>query len=168
MSKKCVPLEVVASAIAALPLTYNGQCRWSGATILSITYDINVENHGNPYFVMSEKVSRASIELMAAGCRLVDILPIGAFCVMIIPVHLFETWSIVKYLPVWFPGASFKREAERIRAYADRMRDDPLDFAIKRMVRRAMPLVDPGFQRCSLNTLTEYWLPRSLCREVLV
>ncbi|TFK89937.1 cytochrome P450 [Polyporus arcularius HHB13444] len=88
---------------------------WSGATILSITYDINVENHGNPYFVMSEKVSRASIELMAAGCRLVDILP------------------IVKYLPVWFPGTSFKREAERIRAYADRMRDDPLDFAIKRM-----------------------------------
>ncbi|RPD55979.1 cytochrome P450 [Lentinus tigrinus ALCF2SS1-6] len=88
---------------------------WSGATILSVTYDINVENHSNPYFVMSENVSRASIELMAAGCRLVDILP------------------ILKHLPDWFPGAGFKHEAKRIREFADRVLNEPLDLAIRRM-----------------------------------
>ena len=41
----------------------------------------------------------------------------------------------MKHLPDWLPGTGFKREAKSIREYADRMLNEPLDLAIKRMVR---------------------------------
>ncbi|KAI0760097.1 cytochrome P450 [Fomes fomentarius] len=88
---------------------------WAGGTILSVTYGIDVESHDNSYFVMAETASRFSIEQIATGSRLVDILP------------------ILKHLPDWFPGAGFKREAGEVRAVADRMLNEPFEMVCRHM-----------------------------------
>ncbi|KAI0739113.1 cytochrome P450 [Daedaleopsis nitida] len=88
---------------------------WAGSTILSVSFDIDVQTHIDYYFVMAETASRFTIDQLAAGSRLVDVIP------------------ILKHIPEWFPGAAFKREASRIHAIADRMLHDPLNLVHSRM-----------------------------------
>ena len=42
----------------------------------------------------------------------------------------------VKYLPKWFPGAKFQREAEMWRPFVYAMLNEPFDYVKSHLVRR--------------------------------
>ncbi|RXW22176.1 hypothetical protein EST38_g3685 [Candolleomyces aberdarensis] len=69
----------------------------AGDTILSIAYGLEIQQENDPYLKRSEAVVNALGSAGVPGAFLVDALP------------------ILKYVPAWFPGASFKRKAREWR-----------------------------------------------------
>jgi hypothetical protein len=69
-----------------------------------MTYGIKVQPYNDPYIKIAEEAVGAIAELMIPGAFLVDIIP------------------ILKYVPEWFPGATFKRKAAVMRKYAASIR----------------------------------------------
>jgi hypothetical protein len=65
-----------------------------------MTYSINVHSYNDPYIKIAEEAVKASAELWIPGAFLVDIIP------------------IFKYVPVWFPSATFQRKAAMMRRHA--------------------------------------------------
>ena len=49
-------------------------------------------------------------------------------------VTFLKTFPILRHLPTWFPGASFKRSATEVKRFADQMRDAPIDYVGKGLV----------------------------------
>ena len=76
-----------------------------GSTMLSITYGINVRPYDDPLITIAEEAVEAMRELMIAGTFLVDILP------------------VLKYVPDWFPGAKFQKQAAMTRTHAEKIRN---------------------------------------------
>ena len=48
---------------------------------------------------------------------------------------LFFSFPILRYLPSWFPGTQFKQFALEGKRWVHEMRDIPLDFVQKQMVK---------------------------------
>ena len=76
-----------------------------GSITLSMTYGINVRPYGDPLIAIAEEAVEAIAELMIAGPFLVDILP------------------VLKYVPHWFPGAKFQKQAAIMRTHAENIRN---------------------------------------------
>ena len=70
-----------------------------------MTYSINVRPCNDPYIKIAEEAMGAVAELLIPGAFLVDIIP------------------ILKYVPEWFPGATFQRKAAVMREHAARIRN---------------------------------------------
>ena len=70
-----------------------------------MTYGINIQPYNDPYIKIAEEAMKVSAELLILGAFLVDIIP------------------ILKYVPVWFPGAKFQRKAIVMREHADIIRN---------------------------------------------
>jgi hypothetical protein len=81
-----------------------------------MTYSINVRPYGDPFIKTAEEAVDAAAELLIAGAFLVDILP------------------ILKYVPVWFPGAKFQRKASMMRAHSEKIRNATFAETKKLMV----------------------------------
>jgi hypothetical protein len=79
-----------------------------GSIILSMTYGINTRPCNDPYI----KTAEEGVEAFAP-------LFVGAFLVDIIP--------ILKYVPVWFPGAEFQSTAAMMRQHAAKIRNFPFE-----------------------------------------
>ncbi|KAI9068980.1 cytochrome P450 [Trametes sanguinea] len=79
----------------------------AAATIMMVTYGHQVKSIDDPYVVLAEAVREHAES--RPGVEVVDMLPIRKF----------------KYLPAWFPGASFQREAAIARDLSFRMRTEP-------------------------------------------
>ncbi|KAJ2922480.1 hypothetical protein H1R20_g14608, partial [Candolleomyces eurysporus] len=62
-------------------------------TILSVAYGIQIQQENDPYIKISEDANQGAIIAAVPGRFLVDTIP------------------ILKYVPAWFPGASFQRKA---------------------------------------------------------
>ncbi|RXW22027.1 hypothetical protein EST38_g3853 [Candolleomyces aberdarensis] len=62
-------------------------------TILSVAYGIEIQQENDPYIKLSEAANQGAIIAGVPGAFLVDTIP------------------ILKYVPAWFPGASFKQKA---------------------------------------------------------
>ncbi|EJD42594.1 cytochrome P450 [Auricularia subglabra TFB-10046 SS5] len=73
-----------------------------GQIMLAITYGLPVEKHFDEFTRMNEAVAEAFVEANVPGRYLVDSIP------------------ILRYVPMWFPGASFKRYAAYISELAAR------------------------------------------------
>jgi len=86
-----------------------------------MTYGINVRPYNDPYIVIAEEAVGGASELVIAGAFLVDILP------------------ILKYVPVWFPGAKFQRKAAMMRTQAEKIRNAPFAATKKLMVFTPWP-----------------------------
>ncbi|KZV91307.1 cytochrome P450 [Exidia glandulosa HHB12029] len=87
-------------------------CRWlAGANVMSITYGMDSAPTNDPYIQMGEDALGIASRAGAAGAYLVDVLP------------------ILKYIPSWFPGAKFKRDAKVWKATQLRARDGPHAWA---------------------------------------
>ncbi|KAJ7312302.1 cytochrome P450 [Mycena albidolilacea] len=65
-----------------------------GKMIMSITYGIDVLPLNDPYLKLSHEMARAGSVAAVPGKYLVDTIP------------------VLKYIPTWFPGAEFKRQAK--------------------------------------------------------
>ena len=70
-----------------------------------MTYSINVRPYNDPYIKIAEEAMAAIAELLTPGAFLVDIIP------------------MLKYVPEWFPGATFQSKAAIMRKHAAVMRN---------------------------------------------
>ena len=86
-----------------------------------MTYGIDVQPYNDPNIKTAEEATEAAAELFIAGAFLVDIIP------------------ILKYVPEWFPGASFQRKAVIMRKEAARIRNF-LFAATERLMVRSIAL----------------------------
>ncbi|KAF5333831.1 hypothetical protein D9758_017428 [Tetrapyrgos nigripes] len=66
----------------------------AGTTVLSIAYGIQVQPENDPFIEIAERANHALVCATNSGSYLVDQLP------------------FLKYVPEWFPGAGFKRQAK--------------------------------------------------------
>ena len=88
------------------------------ATILPISYGIEVTDEDNPYVRVVER----GMELFSRA-----FVP-GAFLV--------ETFPALRYIPSWLPGGGFKRFAAMTKTATQAMRDLPFERTMMKMVSR--------------------------------
>lgn len=88
----------------------------AGATILSISYGIQIQHENDPYVETSEEAVNSVITAGVPGAFLVDSIP------------------LLKHVPAWFPGASFQRKARRWHDLARRMLEMPYAEAKRNIV----------------------------------
>jgi hypothetical protein len=70
-----------------------------------MTYSFTVRPYNDPYIKIVEEAADSIAEVAAPGGYLVDIIP------------------ILKYVPEWFPGATFHSKAAMMRKHAAKMRN---------------------------------------------
>lgn len=87
--------------------------------ILEVSYGIEVLPQNDP-FIQSAETGMATVNIAGQP---------GAFLVDRVP--------ILKYVPSWFPGASFKRKAKEWSRYADEILERPFKALKEDIVRRS-------------------------------
>ncbi|KAJ7252541.1 cytochrome P450 [Mycena rebaudengoi] len=87
----------------------------NGALIMSIAYGIDTLPSNDPYMETAEAALKAIAQAIVPGRYLVDMIP------------------ILKYVPAWFIGAGFKRQAREWKKLTDKMVQLPFQAA-KRLV----------------------------------
>ncbi len=70
-----------------------------------MTYGVDILPENDPNMQLARDGGKAVGEALRAGSKMVDILP------------------VLKYLPAWFPGASFQKVAERSRTQVEKLRE---------------------------------------------
>ena len=83
---------------------------------MKIGYGIAVQETDDPYILNAEEVLNGSAE---AG------IP-GAFWV--------DYFSLLKYVPSWFPGAGFQKKAARLRKATNAMAEKPFRHVQEQLV----------------------------------
>ncbi|CAA7268859.1 unnamed protein product [Cyclocybe aegerita] len=89
----------------------------AGETIMSITYGLDVQPENDPYIEIAEKGVQILMQAGVPGAFLVDGIP------------------LLKYVPSWFPGASFKRKAKKWRALSQEVLNRPFHAMVQEMER---------------------------------
>ncbi|KAL7277361.1 hypothetical protein ACG7TL_009221 [Trametes sanguinea] len=87
------------------------------ATIMDVVYGIDVQERNDPYINLAETVGEIFTQVVVPGKWLVELLP------------------ILEYLPSWFPGAGFKRDAARWRPQVVPFRHVPYNATLDAMAR---------------------------------
>ncbi|KAJ3567440.1 hypothetical protein NP233_g6373 [Leucocoprinus birnbaumii] len=78
-----------------------------GGLSTSITYGLPIQRRNDPYVHHFEKTLASTTAISSPGGYLVNIIP------------------LLKYIPEWFPGATFKKVAREVYGELLEMRDDP-------------------------------------------
>ena len=86
------------------------------ATIMKIGYGITVQEFNDPYISIAEEVLHGAAQAGIPGTFWVDFIP------------------ILKYLPSWFPGVSFKKKATCVREAINIMAEKPFRHVQEQMV----------------------------------
>jgi hypothetical protein len=86
------------------------------ATIMKIGYGISVQESDDPYISIAEEALKGVADAGIPGTSLVDLLP------------------IVKYVPSWFPGAKFHKEAASVRKATNTMAEKPFRHVQEHLV----------------------------------
>ena len=84
---------------------------------MDVSYGITVLDSDDPYISIAEEVFEGVVEAGAPGAFLVDLIP------------------ILKYVPSWFPGAGFKKKAERWRVSFTDLLEKPYRRVIEDLAR---------------------------------
>lgn len=64
-----------------------------------------------------------------------EAMTIGSF--FIVPGNAYvNSFPILKYVPAWFPGAEFKRQAAYVKALVSEMQKEPFQYVKNNMVRQ--------------------------------
>ncbi|KAK7015662.1 cytochrome P450 [Favolaschia claudopus] len=88
----------------------------AGAVVLKVTYGYVVKEDGNDSLVdLADKALLEFSEITRPGAFLVDLIP------------------VLRHIPSWFPGAGFKRRAERYRKSIEEMAQIPLEYVQSQM-----------------------------------
>lgn len=87
----------------------------AGKTIMDIAYGLEVQDENDPYTKLAEEANRTVLEACVPGAFLVDSIP------------------ILKYVPEWVPGASFKKKAREWKELATTMVEKPYKVALNRI-----------------------------------
>jgi hypothetical protein len=94
--------------------------RSAAAIILNITYGYNVAERDDPYVALADAAMQTMSKAGVFGTYLVDYIP------------------VLKYVPLWMPGASFKRQAREWRRLSREMLDSQFITVKENMVRWAI------------------------------
>ncbi|OCH91450.1 cytochrome P450 [Obba rivulosa] len=78
-----------------------------GATMLSVLYGIQAEEKDDKYIAIAERALDAIGEVATAGKFWVDFVP------------------LLRYIPIWMPGAEFQRKAAKWKLDASAMKETP-------------------------------------------
>ncbi|KAF8193905.1 cytochrome P450 [Mycena galopus ATCC 62051] len=106
--------RVLLQRLLESPLKYERHFRHMAAmVILSTAYGIDVQPENDPYVDVAEKALHAMACTGNRGSFLVDSLP------------------LLKYIPEYFPGAGFKKQAREWFKVVDAMPNVPFDFVKK-------------------------------------
>ncbi|KAF8140771.1 cytochrome P450 [Mycena galopus ATCC 62051] len=106
----------------------------AGELIMSAVYGIDVLPTNDPWITLANKA-------------------VHAFSIAFVPgLYLVDTFPVLKYIPSWFPGAKFKRQAQEWRILARGMRDLPFSETKRQMESGIAP---PSFTADSLSALEE-------------
>ncbi|KAF8891878.1 cytochrome P450 [Infundibulicybe gibba] len=82
-----------------------------GSTVLKIVYGYDIKPENDEYVLLADEAAQGLTQVIAAGTYLVDFIP------------------ILKYIPDWFPGANFKRQAKIWGKSAEELKEIPFrDF----------------------------------------
>jgi hypothetical protein len=84
---------------------------------MAVAYGLGVEPDDDPCIKMMEGGLELAEDAMAHGTYLIDIVP------------------TLKYVPEWFPGASFQRKAKLARSFLLDMLELPFSAAKRHAVR---------------------------------
>ncbi|KAF9261942.1 cytochrome P450 [Marasmius fiardii PR-910] len=79
----------------------------AGGIILEVVYGYHIQDVDDPYVQLADKAMESSREAGIPGSFLVDYIP------------------LLKHIPAWFPGASFKSKAEMWARDAEQLKNDP-------------------------------------------
>ncbi|KAJ6504457.1 cytochrome P450 [Mycena vulgaris] len=111
----------------------------AGEIIMSVAYGINVLPKDDPYVTLAEHAAHSLFFAIVAGRFLVDSLP------------------MLKYVPEWFPGASFRRKAKVWRELSRSMVDKPFAEAKRNIASSttAMGNAPHSFTASALRTLDD-------------
>lgn len=102
---------------------------------MSVTYAIDVQSPADPYISVAQKALYAITAAGNVGTYLVDYIPFRTSRIPpLYPQILNAASPIVKYVPEWFPGAHFQREAREWRESANMMAYKPVADVRKAMV----------------------------------
>ena len=105
----------------------------AAAIIMSAVYGYDIEPNGDYFVKLAEDAVATLSESILPGASAVNALP------------------ILRFLPSWFPGAGFKRFANRAKALTRQMRAVPFDFVEKGMVRSL------SRSNCLYFSLSSHW-----------
>ncbi|KAJ6504475.1 cytochrome P450 [Mycena vulgaris] len=108
----------------------------AGEIIMSVAYGINVLPKDDPYVTLAEHALHSLVFALVPGRFVVDSLP------------------ILKYVPEWFPGASFRRKAKVWRELSRSMVDKPFAEA-KRNIASSTIVAPHSFTASALRTLDD-------------
>lgn len=105
---------------------------------MDIAYGIDIRPDGDPYVDAAVKALAALSTAAVPGKYWVDIIPWGTYHIRL---YLSASRSrltllIVKYIPSWFPGAGFKKEANAWKQMTDNMIDLPYAAVKQEIVTR--------------------------------
>ncbi|EKM55887.1 uncharacterized protein PHACADRAFT_256818, partial [Phanerochaete carnosa HHB-10118-sp] len=106
----------------------------TGSTIISIVYGKEVQSADDQYIKLAEDTIKIFSTIGTPGSFLVDSIP------------------VLKYLPSWFPGAGFKRQAEQWKKTVDAAYELPFN-EVKAALRRGDS--SPSITRSLLEGLKE-------------
>jgi hypothetical protein len=122
----------------------------AGETILSIAYGLEIQQENDPYLKISEAGVLPLVIAAVPGTFLVDSIP------------------LLKYVPAWFPGASFQRKAREWRKLARTMVEMPYAEAKKDIVSEIFVFDDEEylltFNRRNLERPISRWFRRAYRR----
>ncbi|KAI0739092.1 O-methylsterigmatocystin oxidoreductase [Daedaleopsis nitida] len=90
-----------------------------GATVIEVVYG-NVAEDNNRYIALAERGADIFINVMTPGRYIVEAIP------------------VLRYLPSWFPGAKFKRDAARWKQEVDAMCDEPFRAAVGQLEKESV------------------------------
>jgi len=92
---------------------YQALRHMAGSLIIQISYGFEVQAENDPFMRIGEKTVEAIAAASNTGTYLVDVIP------------------ILRFVPEWFPGAQFKRDAKAWRKAMEGLQDAPFDHAKK-------------------------------------
>jgi hypothetical protein len=87
-----------------------------GAIAISLGYGIDIKPKADPNIHIAEK----AVKGLASAANF------SAFWV--------NSFPVLKYVPLWFPGAIWKRQAEEWRDWTMKMRDIPFQKSLEQLV----------------------------------
>lgn len=110
--------------------------RLLGATVMNLTYGIEVTGPHDPHITIADAASRDFSSAIFPGSFLVDYIPAGTFKTKLteLSTHSQFSWNSVRYVPTWLPGTSFKQYAAAARLRSIHMRKTPMNLVKQGMV----------------------------------
>ena len=104
---------------------------------MKISYGIDVQESKDPYILVAEEAMKGITEAGVPGAFWVDV------------------FSVLKYVPSWFPGAGFQKKAAHWREVNRSLVEKPFRYVKEQLVRDHF---FERFQTCSNDdSATEEW-----------